>query len=327
MRYALIGLLTVGLQSFISAQTIPPGCAPGCVLITIKRLPKGTIPPPQPQGLPTPSFSPQNGVVPYGNKVNVTAASLPTGAIVEYSTNNGQSWITGNQTTSILNSTDILARTRLNQQVSPTIRGNFKPSFQRMMVIGNSIMAHGPAPEVGWNLFNGMAASAPEKDFVHLLEAHLKTLNPEAKTELQTGGDFERSFGTDGYTINQFNKPVQEFQPDLIIVRIGENIDDGQVNGSRDLEANFSQLLDRLASLNPSQPVKIICTTTVWDRPNTDAIIRKVTNAKGYPLVDLRSMVGQSQYFASEYKDPNVAAHPNDAGMKRIADLIIEKLQ
>ncbi|GAB3687305.1 hypothetical protein GCM10027592_00670 [Spirosoma flavus] len=290
-------------------------------------MPKGTVPPPQPQNLPTPSFSPQNGVVPYGNKVNVSASSLPTGAVLEYSTNNGQSWTAGNETSSILGSTDILARTRLNQQVSPTARGNFKPSFKRMMVIGNSIMAHGPAPMLGWYNSNGMAASAPDKDFVHLVTAYLKTLDSSAEFILQTGGDFERFFGNADYSIDQFNQPVQQTQPDLIIVRIGENVDDGQVNGTRDFEGNFRRLLERLASLNPSQPVKIICTTSVWDRPNTDAIIRKVTNEKGYPLVDLRYMVGKSQYFAGmEYADPGVAAHPNDAGMKEIADRIIEKI-
>ncbi|GAB3987739.1 SGNH/GDSL hydrolase family protein [Spirosoma daeguense] len=250
---------------------------------------------------------------------------MPAGAVLEVSKDNGQSWQTSNPTT-IINPTNLLARTRLNQQVSATASGNFTPYFQRMLVIGNSIMSHGPAPQLGWFNTNGMAASAPEKDFVHLLHAYLTTRNSAATFQLQSGGDFERYFGNQNYSIDQFNQPVQDYKPDLIIVRIGENVDDGEVNGSRNFEANFKQLLERLASLNSSQPLKIVVTTSVWDRPNADAVIRRVTNEKGYPLVDLRSMVGQSQYFASEYADPNVAAHPNDAGMKRIADLIIEKL-
>ena len=41
---------------------------------------------------------------------------------------------------------------------------------KRILVVGNSITRHGPNAEIGWgNRDWGMAASAPEKDFVHLL--------------------------------------------------------------------------------------------------------------------------------------------------------------
>ncbi|GAB3899710.1 hypothetical protein GCM10028825_50200 [Spirosoma agri] len=73
--------------------------------------------------------------------------------------------------------------------------------------------------------------------------------------------------------------------------------------------------------------MKIVITTSVWYRPQTDAVIRKVTAEKGHTLVDLSCMVGQGQYFASQYTNPGVAAHPNDSGMDRIAELIWAKIQ
>ena len=44
---------------------------------------------------------------------------------------------------------------------------------KKILVVGNSILRHGPCKEIGWERDWGMAASAPEKDFVHLLYAML----------------------------------------------------------------------------------------------------------------------------------------------------------
>ncbi len=305
-----------------SKQPFPADCgSPDCAPLTAIRLPKK--PGIGPQGLPIPSFSPQTGRMSFGDKVRLTANNLPVGAVMEYSYDRGETWVVGDQMPVITKDT-VLGRTRINDLVSSPTKAAFTYYFQRMMVVGNSIMSHAPAPDIGWTNFNGMAASAPEKDYAHLLTSLLETRHSPVMLKLQSGGTFEREFGRATYSLDEFNESLQTFKPDLILVRLGENVDEGEVLGGRNFELQFRRLLERLAS--GSQPAKIICTTSVWNRPKTDAIIRKVTTEKGYPLVDLSSMVGQDQYLATQYKNPGVSAHPNDAGMQRITDLIWEQV-
>ena len=44
----------------------------------------------------------------------------------------------------------------------------------RVLIYGNSIALHGPKADIGWTNNWGMAASAPEKDFAHLVVAGLE---------------------------------------------------------------------------------------------------------------------------------------------------------
>ncbi|UFH55853.1 SGNH/GDSL hydrolase family protein [Spirosoma sp. KNUC1025] len=273
--------------------------------------------------VPAPRFSPDGGTFYMSTDVQLAADSLPPQAVIEYSLDDGASWQSGSKFT-LTTGGKILTRIRAGTKHSGSRSASFNLYFKRMLIIGNSIMSHAPAPDLGWYNFNGMAASAPDKDFVHLLTANLQSLYPALTVKLQSGGNFEQQFGKPDYSVDEFNAVLQDVKPDLIIVRIGENMDDNQA-ASRNLEGQFRLLLDKLA--NYGQPVRIVCTTSVWYKPNYDAIVRKIVPEKGHTLVDLGSMVGQAKCFASEYKNPGVAAHPNDVGMQYIADMIWQKLR
>ena len=325
-------------SSYLALDGLPPAppvTTPAKPDTTGKNCPCPTAPgssttasPSQPTQVDTlsvqpPHFSPDGGTYYMSTDVKLTADSLPSGAVIEYSIDNGETWQTGSRFT-LITGGKVLTRIRAGTRLSRSRTALFSLYFKRMLVIGNSIMAHGPAPELGWYNFNGMAASAPEKDFVHLLAGYLQQIYPATTFRLQAGTNLEQGFGTSNYSTNDFKQALDEFKPDLIIVRLGENVDDGQVL-NRNFELYYRQLLDLLASYN--QPVRIVSTTSVWYKPNFDAVVRKVTPEKGHTLIDLGSMVGQAKCFASQYANAGVAAHPNDVGMRYIADMIWQKIQ
>ncbi len=80
------------------------------------------------------------------------------------------------------------------------MRPEIKPD--RVLFLGNSITRHGVLEKIGWNLDCGMAASALEKDYVHLVANGLAQLSGK-KPEILTANvaDFERGDHLDGFEL------------------------------------------------------------------------------------------------------------------------------
>ena len=64
----------------------------------------------------------------------------------------------------------------------------------RVLILGNSITRHGPKADIGWSGDWGMAASAKEKDYVHLLYAMLKESGREVYMRIRQSAYWERHF-------------------------------------------------------------------------------------------------------------------------------------
>jgi hypothetical protein len=87
----------------------------------------------------------------------------------------------------------------------------------RVLFIGDSLTIHGRAPKV-WDNFCGMAAFAPERDFVHLATAHIQSsMDRPVEAFYNKGGDGKLP------SILRYLESRPHLKPDLTILQGGEN--------------------------------------------------------------------------------------------------------
>ena len=187
----------------------------------------------------------------------------------------------------------------------------------RILFVGNSITLHGVLPEIGWLNNWGMAASAKEKDYVHLCYAHIQKKYPEASFCICQAAVWERSYKTGTEFFPQFQN-ARDYDADLIILKLSANTYPKDYDETLFTE-QFAKLVD---FLNKSGKAKVIVCTEFFMHPARDAFIRFASN-RNYPLCDLSDLGSMNEMKAiGLFEHSGVAAHPGDLGMQTIAKRI-----
>lgn len=202
-----------------------------------------------------------------------------------------------------------------------------KLAASKVLFLGNSITLHGPAPSIGWTGNWGMAASSEDKDYVHLVTADLtKSAGATPETMVRNIADFER--GHDKFEIASEYKAELEFQADLIIVAIGENVPDLSTDDAR---AKYSTAFAKLlAELKRNGKPSLFVRSSFWANAAKDDIMRKASADAGATFIDISKLGGDPSNSASSERKidhAGVAAHPGDKGMRAIANAIIAAIQ
>ncbi|MFI4851125.1 MAG: SGNH/GDSL hydrolase family protein [Gimesia chilikensis] len=196
--------------------------------------------------------------------------------------------------------------------------------FQRILFLGNSITLHGPAPKIGWKGNWGMAASGPEKDYVHLVtKALTKSPSQKPQTMVKNIATFERNYAD--YNLKEHLQDAFSFKPDLVILAIGENVP--QLKSDVE-QTRFKSSVDELLKLvqSESQPT-IIVRSSFWSNPAKDTALKAACAQAGGTFVDISKLgKNEANYARAErkFEHAGVAAHPGDQGMQAIADAIVK---
>ena len=95
----------------------------------------------------------------------------------------------------------------------------------RIAFVGNSITLHQPLPEIGWTNSWGMAASAAEKDYVHLVADGIAAKTGRRPSVMVRNlATFERGYRT--VDAGSLLADVVAFRPEYVVVALGENVPD-----------------------------------------------------------------------------------------------------
>lgn len=197
---------------------------------------------------------------------------------------------------------------------------NSNPAAMRILFFGNSITLHGPNASIGWNNNWGMAASAQEKDYVHLVVKGLQERYGDVAYTIANISNFERHYW-EADVLNQFQS-VNDFQADVVIFRFGENID----RESLSVHPLFEALQTFMRRFSTGAK-KVIVTDCFWEHEHIGNAMQRVAKENGYDFVSISDLGYQEENMALGLFDhQGVALHPGDLGMQRIAERILEKL-
>ncbi len=193
---------------------------------------------------------------------------------------------------------------------------------KRLLIVGNSITRHGPLAEIGWERDWGMAASAPELDYVHLLTSRLLE-GERMLAVVRQAATWELGYMKE-WILDTFASE-RDFMADEIIFRLGENVK--PLQNDEEEAAFLDALLAYISYINPKGG-KVYFTTCFWKNERVDRAIRNAAARLSMPLIDLNALGDDEENMAiGLFEHHGVAHHPGDLGMERIADLLYSAMR
>lgn len=199
---------------------------------------------------------------------------------------------------------------------------NYRGKGLRVMFVGNSITLHGIKEDIGWDRECGMAASAKENDYVHILAEKVKKIDSDAVFCICQASEWERNFMMGEKMHNNYSE-ARKFRADIIIMRIIENCPWRDFNH----EAFYDEYGKLIDYLNAGEKAKVILTTGFWEHPGDEDIIKTASDRR-YELVELGDLGKLDEMKAvGLFAHSGVSNHPGDVGMKKIAERIWSKLE
>jgi len=194
---------------------------------------------------------------------------------------------------------------RLTRQAPRTVK--------KLLIIGNSITRHGPSESIGWPGSWGMAATAQDKDFAHVLHRMLCEHQPgnPPQLELACVANERQMTGSAHLATND---------ADLIVVELGDNFR-GQAN-EEELQKPYEKILADLKK--PGHDPLILCLSN-WGRIDDNRFIQAAAENQGATYIDIRHLFDDPANRAGaegHFQHDGVNWHPGDRGMTAIAETI-----
>ena len=184
----------------------------------------------------------------------------------------------------------------------------------KLLILGNSITHHSPAPEIGWNGDWGMAASARERDFVHRLAGKLEERGVPVELRERNAADFERD---PSLPLSDTFADDLAFRPDVVVLRLCENT---PAELLEDFAAAYGDLI-RLFRLDPE--CRVFAVGPFWRNDRAEGLLSDAAGRTGARWVSLAALHSGEYQALGQFSHEGVAGHPSDKGMEAIAEIIL----
>ena len=209
------------------------------------------------------------------------------------------------------------------------VQADRKEADYAWFAIGNSITIHAPN-EVWWNGI-GMAASAEDRDYVHLVAEQLSGMY--GKTAVHPLYCYAWETATDRGGKLSMLDPYLDPQLQLVTIQLGENAEDLTT-----FEEDFEALIRYVQEKAPQ--AKILVIGDFWTNGDRDRMKQEAAKKTGAGFVSLEEIRDNPEYQAGigaivydaegnphTVENRDVAGHPGDRGMQYIADRVTEALK
>ena len=190
----------------------------------------------------------------------------------------------------------------------------------KILFAGNSITRHGVAENLGWLGDWGMAASARENDYVHLIVNSLELAGKKVSYCVANFGEWERSWN-DSLLAEKYSA-VRDFGADIVVVRLDENAQ--LLNRADEFMPHYENLIRFFAG----DRARVVLTDLFWQYEPFDKAVERLAKDKGYGFASLSDLGDRDEMKAhGKFEHAGVAAHPGDKGMAEIASRIYKQIE
>jgi len=128
----------------------------------------------------------------------------------------------------------------------------------KVLIIGNSYTYHAPGTfdfnndgvvDVTWTGNWGMAASAEDKDYVHVLQSYAQAKNSDVEFKVKNIAPMENNYQNYENYLADYNEE-QEYNPDILIISIGTNM---HANNLNVLAESYEGIINAFKGTNTKQ--------------------------------------------------------------------------
>lgn len=190
-------------------------------------------------------------------------------------------------------------------------------TIRRLAFVGNSLTVAGPMPAYQWYGYWGMAATQPDKDYVHRVQLKLAASNGY----ISEIGVFSADLHTPDL-ISQAANSVSAFAPDVLVVEMGDNAAAG---------TSYEKFRDAYTQLRDAAPKTKLFYVGTWQAGETfNQYIQQIAAEDNATYVAIDDIYADKMNQASAQgctDTHGVCWHPSNAGMELIAAKIFNAIK